>query len=325
VTDGIHPARPFIFGVAPGQIERLPLLIGTASCTPRLGYAIRPGDWGIQATLTPGPAPLRLARKLQMQPSFGEAEPQNVQRGDEVKSNGIDKVRRWSSEELLLRVAWFYYKDELTQDEIAERLSVSRGSVRRLLDRARKVGLVTTKLNAEYLDAVELSVELRRVFDLSETFVVLDLERERADHRLLNARIGKGGTQFISTHLRPGATLGVAWDGTVSRVMAATNFGSLGPVHGYPHRWSRRLPADDSVVQIRNQHGRGHDHCEHDPCLQFSFVAIASSDTPRRAVAALVDAGRMLLLAASAGRWGLWLSRRTGSPACSGSCAGSPG
>ena len=50
---------------------------------------------------------------------------------------------RSGSEELLLRVAWFYYKDELTQDEIAKRLSVSRASVGRMLDRARKVGLVT--------------------------------------------------------------------------------------------------------------------------------------------------------------------------------------
>jgi hypothetical protein len=46
-----------IFRVAPGQTGRVPLLIGTASCTPRLGYAIPPGDWGIQATLTLGPDP----------------------------------------------------------------------------------------------------------------------------------------------------------------------------------------------------------------------------------------------------------------------------
>jgi hypothetical protein len=46
-----------IFRVAPGQTERVPLLIGTASCTPRLGYTIPPGDWGIQATLTLGPHP----------------------------------------------------------------------------------------------------------------------------------------------------------------------------------------------------------------------------------------------------------------------------
>jgi len=147
-----------------------------------------------------------------------------------VKSNRID-VGRWSAEELLLRAAWFYYKDELTQDEIAKRLSVSRASVGRLLDRARRVGLVSINLNAEYLDAFELSAELRRVFDLSEALVVPDHDKEPADHHALNARVGLGGAQFLSTHLRPGGSLGVGWGETVSRVIAATNFGAVGPVH----------------------------------------------------------------------------------------------
>jgi hypothetical protein len=46
-----------IFRVAPGQTGQVPLLIGTASSTPRLGYAIPPGDWGVQATLFLGPHP----------------------------------------------------------------------------------------------------------------------------------------------------------------------------------------------------------------------------------------------------------------------------
>ena len=46
-----------IFRVAPGQSGRVPLLIGTASSTPRLGYVIPPGDWGVQATLALGPHP----------------------------------------------------------------------------------------------------------------------------------------------------------------------------------------------------------------------------------------------------------------------------
>src|ERR1035441_377607 len=46
-----------IFRVPPGQTGQVPLLIGTASRTPRLGYTIPPGDWGIQATLTLGPHP----------------------------------------------------------------------------------------------------------------------------------------------------------------------------------------------------------------------------------------------------------------------------
>ncbi len=46
-----------VFRIQPGQTERVPLLIGTASSTIRLGYAIPPGEWGIQATLTLGPHP----------------------------------------------------------------------------------------------------------------------------------------------------------------------------------------------------------------------------------------------------------------------------
>src|SRR2546423_7497197 len=137
---------------------------------------------------------------------------------------------RSGSEELLLRVAWFYYKDELTQDEIAKRLSVSRASVGRMLDRARKVGLVTINLNADYLNAFEVSRQLRRVFGLAEALVVPDDASGEGSRPALNARLGLGGAQFMSTHLRPGGSLGVGWGGTVSRVIAATNFGAVGPV-----------------------------------------------------------------------------------------------
>lgn len=46
-----------IFRVAPRDTGQIPLLIGTASFTPRLGCTVPAGDWGIQATLTLGPNP----------------------------------------------------------------------------------------------------------------------------------------------------------------------------------------------------------------------------------------------------------------------------
>lgn len=137
---------------------------------------------------------------------------------------------RWTSDDLLLRVAWYYYKDELTQDEIARQLSVSRASVGRLLDRARKTGLVSITLNTRYLDAFELSGELRRTFALGEALVVPDHDQESTDHHALNTRIGLGGAQFMSTHLRPGGSLGVGWGETVSRAITAMSFGAVGPV-----------------------------------------------------------------------------------------------
>ncbi|HEU5386909.1 MAG TPA: hypothetical protein VFV73_13490 [Streptosporangiaceae bacterium] len=48
---GWVPSVLVTFRVPPGGIERIPLLIGTASTTERLGYAVPPGEWGVQATL----------------------------------------------------------------------------------------------------------------------------------------------------------------------------------------------------------------------------------------------------------------------------------
>jgi hypothetical protein len=41
-----------MFPVAPGNTERIPLVIGTASFRPDLGYAVPPGSWGIEVPLT---------------------------------------------------------------------------------------------------------------------------------------------------------------------------------------------------------------------------------------------------------------------------------
>ena len=128
-----------------------------------------------------------------------------------MKQDRSTGAGRADAEELLLRVAWFYYKDELTQDEIARRLSVSRASVGRMLDRARRVGLVSINLNADHLNAFEVSSQLRQAFGLAEALVVPDHKIEPADHHALNARLGVGGAQFMSTHLRPGGSLGVGW------------------------------------------------------------------------------------------------------------------
>jgi hypothetical protein len=53
-----------IFRIAPQDSGRIPLLIGTASFRPRLGYTVPAGDWGIQAPLTLGLDPRTAPRLL---------------------------------------------------------------------------------------------------------------------------------------------------------------------------------------------------------------------------------------------------------------------
>jgi hypothetical protein len=60
---GFQTLPLIVFRVAPEHTERIPLLVGTASITPRLGYAVPAGDWGIQATLQLGPDPRDAPRR----------------------------------------------------------------------------------------------------------------------------------------------------------------------------------------------------------------------------------------------------------------------
>ena len=137
----------------------------------------------------------------------------------------------WAVDEILLRVAWFYYKDELTQEEIAKRLSISRASVGRMLERARKRGLVTIQLNTAHLSSMALSSSLRSVFGLSDVLVIPDLKDGATSLRALNARVGLGGAQLLTTYLSSGTNLGIGFGETVSQVVSATNFNSIGQVH----------------------------------------------------------------------------------------------
>jgi hypothetical protein len=56
------------FQVLPGTTQRIPLLIGTASSSPRLGYTIPPGNWGIQVTLELGDPPNSCYRRTPVLP-----------------------------------------------------------------------------------------------------------------------------------------------------------------------------------------------------------------------------------------------------------------
>lgn len=60
---GTQTLQLIMFRVAPGQTGRVPLLIGTASFTPRIGFTVPAGDWGLQATLTLGPDPRASPRR----------------------------------------------------------------------------------------------------------------------------------------------------------------------------------------------------------------------------------------------------------------------
>ena len=63
-------------------------------------------------------------------------------------------------ESLMVKAAWYYYFENMTQQAIAERLSVSRMRVIRLLENARQTGIIQFRLRSDGVDVMEQSQQL---------------------------------------------------------------------------------------------------------------------------------------------------------------------
>ncbi|MFW2514054.1 sugar-binding transcriptional regulator [Demequina sp. SO4-13] len=118
-------------------------------------------------------------------------------------------------EDILVRAAWHYYVDEMTQDEIAKQFGVSRASAGRLLDRARREGIVSFTINSPYLPTFHVGRQLKEQFGLSDAVIVPDLSHGPQEQTQVNARVAQAAAQYLANRLKPGCVLGMGWGETV--------------------------------------------------------------------------------------------------------------
>ncbi len=119
-------------------------------------------------------------------------------------------------QEVLVRAAWMYYKEGLTQKEIGDRLSLSRVTINRLIQRARKRGIVQFRIDASGVENIELESALRQRFQLHDAVVTLGVEPDDTDvHYPVLARTA---ANWLTTHLKDGMRVGLGTGRTVSHL-----------------------------------------------------------------------------------------------------------
>lgn len=114
----------------------------------------------------------------------------------------------------MVAAAWMYYDDGLTHEQIAKTLHLSRVAVTRLLQRARREGILQIKITKPLPLQYELERRLQKAFDLKATVVV----KTRASHDDTLDAIGRAGVEHLKQVLFPNCRLGVGWSRTVSRM-----------------------------------------------------------------------------------------------------------
>ncbi|MCP4166950.1 MAG: sugar-binding transcriptional regulator [Chloroflexi bacterium] len=116
-------------------------------------------------------------------------------------------------DDLLARVAWLYYVESLTHQEIGERLNLPRVKVTRLLKEARDEGIIEFRI-AKSTTHLELEGELRQQLGLKDAW----LASTPLDASKLRRTLGEAAARYLDTLFRPGMVVGLGMGRTLAMI-----------------------------------------------------------------------------------------------------------
>ncbi len=117
-----------------------------------------------------------------------------------------------SFNEMLERIAWMYYKEDLTQAQIATRLNLSRVKITRALKLAREKGIVQINIQTRNNRILELESAISSRFCLRDVKVVMSVDQRSSQQRLL----AKGASEWLVPRLESDLTIGIGLSRTIS-------------------------------------------------------------------------------------------------------------
>jgi deoxyribonucleoside regulator len=110
-----------------------------------------------------------------------------------------------------MRIAWMYYVEGLTQNEIADRLGIGRVTVVRNINEALKQREVKIWVTGGVAECLELEMALKEKFGLEDAVVV----PEPSDPKLTGRAIGAAAGMYATEQLKDNFCIGVGWGATL--------------------------------------------------------------------------------------------------------------
>ena len=121
------------------------------------------------------------------------------------------------SEDMATRIAWLYYVEGLTQDEVANKVGMNRSRVLRILSAARQDGTVQIRVTTRLSHCVELERALEKRWGLTQAIVLPTPQDEAKLGAIIGAEVGA----YISQALSANMTIGLGWGKTLSAAVPA--------------------------------------------------------------------------------------------------------
>lgn len=116
--------------------------------------------------------------------------------------------------ELILRCAWLYHDDHLTQEQIADRLKISRSTVSRALSEAERMGIVRIVITEPLPEALRLETALTERYGVTAVVGVTSLGDDP------RSAAGRAAARTLENLvLQDGITVALGWGRTMAAMV----------------------------------------------------------------------------------------------------------
>jgi deoxyribonucleoside regulator len=115
---------------------------------------------------------------------------------------------------LLIEAARLYYEHHFSQQQIAQKLGVSRPGVSRLLSKAREKGIVNIEIKDPSDSGIKIENDLKKKYNLKKIVVV----PEDDNVIVIKERLGQAAFKMLNEIITDNAILGISWGTTMQEV-----------------------------------------------------------------------------------------------------------
>lgn len=116
---------------------------------------------------------------------------------------------------LMIKIAWYYYMENMTQQAIADQLNITRMRVIKLLEKARQTGVVQFRISSSLDFRRDLETKLMEKYHLRDCYTVPTNPNERST----NDTIARAASIYIADHVRENSYINFGYGDTTSRTI----------------------------------------------------------------------------------------------------------
>lgn len=118
-------------------------------------------------------------------------------------------------ESLMIKISWYYYFENMTQQSVADTLGISRMRVIKLLEKARQTGIIQFRLRKDGETRMKLERGLMEEYKLQDAFIV----PSSLSKGQVNAGIAEAASMYITERLTENSFINMGYGDTPSRIL----------------------------------------------------------------------------------------------------------